>query len=66
MATEVVTVLRYISGVEVQAGDHVLYHGEAGSVGFVVPSGEAAWYIEQYGIGCMLEIPTFGSIYIRP
>lgn len=39
--------LRYFSGVEVQAGDHIFY-GEAGNVEFVAcPEGYTAWYAES-------------------
>jgi hypothetical protein len=59
--------LRYFSGVEVQAGDHILYHDEAGTVEFVAaPEAEMAWYVEQCGDGCMLAVPSFGLVYVHP
>jgi len=59
--------LRYFLGTDVQAGDHILYHGEAGTVEFVAaPDGETAWYIEQCGDGCMLAVPSFGLVYVQP
>ena len=59
--------LWYASGVEVQAGDHILYHGEAGRVEFVAATeGETAWYVEHCGDGCMLAVPSFGLDYVRP
>jgi hypothetical protein len=59
--------LKYLSGVEVQADDRILYHGEAGRVEFVaVVEGESAWYAEQFGVGCMLAVPSFGLVYVRP
>ena len=44
-----------------------LYHGETGRVEFVaVAEGETAWYVEQFGVGCMLAVPSFGLVYVRP
>ena len=59
--------LKYVSGVEVQANDRILYHGEDGRVEFVASAeGEAAWYVEQHGLGCMLGVPSFGLVYVQP
>jgi len=59
--------LKYRSGVEVQPNDHILYHGEAGTVEFVASAnGDMSWYVEQYGIGCMLAVPSFGVVYVQP
>lgn len=59
--------LKYLCGVEVQADDRILYHGEAGRVEFVAdPDGETAWYVEHFGVGCMLAVPSFGLVYVQP
>lgn len=59
--------MKYLSGVEVQTNDGILYHGEAGRVEFVAsPSRETAWYVDQYGVGCMLAVPSFGLVYVQP
>ena len=59
--------LKYLSGVEVQADDHILYHREAGRVEFVATlEGETAWHVEQYSVGCMLAVPSFGLVYVQP
>jgi hypothetical protein len=56
----------YLSGIEVRPGDHIIYHGEEGRVEFVavMEDLETRWYVRQYGIGCMLAVPSFGSVYI--
>jgi hypothetical protein len=43
--------LTYASGEEIQSGDRILYHGEAGQVEFVAEPGdpETGWYVEQFG-----------------
>lgn len=59
--------LKYLSGVEIQANDRILYNGEAGRVEFVAsPDEETAWYFGQYGAGCMLAVPSFGLVYAQP
>jgi len=59
--------LKYLSGVEVQANDRILYHGEAGRVELVASlDGETAWYVEKHGPGCMLAVPSFGLVYVQP
>jgi hypothetical protein len=59
--------LKYLSGLEVQANDRILYHGEAGRVEFVAsPNGETAWYVDQSSVGCMLAVPSFGLVYVQP
>jgi hypothetical protein len=30
------------------------------------PDGETPWYVEQYGVGCMLAVPSFGLVYVQP
>ena len=56
----------YSSGEKIEAGDHVLYHGERGRVEFVAtPEGsDMKWYAEQYGTGCMILAPSFGRVFV--
>lgn len=56
---------QYQSGEEVKAGDRILYAGEPGSIDFVALPGEPehAWYVEQFGGGCMILTAQFGSIF---
>jgi hypothetical protein len=58
--------LTYSSGEEVQAGDRILCHGEPGDVEFVATpeAAEHRWYVEQFGVGCMLVVPSFGNVYM--
>jgi hypothetical protein len=58
--------LRYGSGEEVQTGDRVLYASEPSRIEFVarVEDPDTAWYVEQYGGGCMLLTPSFGRIFV--
>jgi hypothetical protein len=62
--------LTYSSGAEVQAGDQIRYHGEAGRVEFVATATatepEMAWYVDQFGVGCMLAVSSFGLVYVKP
>jgi hypothetical protein len=62
--------LKYQSGEEIQKGDKVLFHGEAGEIEFVVDrlTGDPAtdWYMKELGPGAMVVEPKhFGSAYIR-
>ena len=54
--------LAYRSGHDIRPGDSILYHDEWGKVEFVaVPDDpNTVWYIEQYGSGCMILVPSFG------
>jgi hypothetical protein len=27
---------------------------------------KTAWHLEQFGVGCMLAVPSFGLVYVRP
>jgi hypothetical protein len=57
----------YLSGEDIQAGDHILYHGESGQVEFVAFIGDAdpnRWYAEQFGNGCMIVTPDFGRVFV--
>lgn len=58
--------LTYASGEEIQSGDRILYHGEAGEVEFVAKPGdpETGWYVEQFGGGCMILAPGFGRVFV--
>ena len=58
--------LTYTSGEEIQQGDHVVYHGEAGTVEFVakLEDPQTKWYVEQYGGGCMVLAPSFGRVFV--
>lgn len=58
--------LTYSSGEEIQTGDHIVYHGEAGTVEFVaqLEDPETSWYVEQYGGGCMILAPSFGRVFV--
>ena len=55
----------YSSGEEIQPGDHILYHGEAGYIEFIAEAGhpETGWYVEQYGGGYMLVAEGFGHVF---
>jgi hypothetical protein len=60
--------LRYLSGEEVKAGDHVRYAGEVGRIEFVAEPGrpETGWYFEQCGAGCMILAPSYGRVFDQP
>lgn len=59
---------RYKSGEEIKQGDRVHYNSEAGEVEFVAASlgSDVAlnWYVEEYGGGVMLRLPSMGSLFI--
>ena len=59
----------YKSGEEVKGGDRVTYHGERGTVEFVVTDkiGDSAldWYVDQYpGGGLMIKAEGFGDVFL--
>jgi len=56
----------YSSGEEILPGDHVLYHGERGSIEFIATPGdpETEWYVRQCGVGCMILAPSFGRVFV--
>jgi hypothetical protein len=58
--------LRYTSGEEIQARDRILYHFEPSQIEFVAKPDDpdTAWYIEQYGGGCMILAPSFGRVFV--
>ena len=51
-----------------QRGDQIRYAGEEGAVEFVadpdVVDPATAWYVEQFGGGCMIVTQKFGSIFL--
>ena len=57
---------KYQSGVEIRAGDHILYASEPGTIDFVTTPDEPkyAWYVEQHGGGCMILVAPFGSLFL--
>ena len=57
--------LMHGSGEEIRSGDRVVYHGEAGKIEFVAIPGDSenTWYIEQFGGGCMILVPSFGRVF---
>jgi hypothetical protein len=59
----------YLSGDEVKPGDRIRYHGEPGSIEFVVTeaTGEPArdWFLHEFpGGGVMLTATGFGSVFL--
>lgn len=59
----------YKSGESIKRGDHVTYHGEQGTVEFVVTNkvGDRVldWYIDQYPDGgFMIKAEGFGSVFL--
>lgn len=60
--------LHYSSGEEIQPGDEVTYHGDPGSVEFIIEglSGDPRmdWYVHEHGVGVMLHANVFGSVYV--
>ena len=58
--------LKYQSGEEVQAGDQILYHLEPGQIEFVARLNDpaTAWYVEQFGGGCMVLASSFGRVFV--
>jgi hypothetical protein len=58
--------LKYGSGEEIQTGDRVLYASEPAQIEFVAKAEdpETAWYVEQYGGGCMILTPSFGRVFV--
>jgi hypothetical protein len=57
---------RYQSGEEVLAGDRILYASQQGTIEFVATAEDPkyAWYLEQYGGGCMILVAPFGSLFV--
>ena len=64
--SRVVKVVTYLSGDEIQPGDRVLYHGDAGVVEFIASAGdpETAWYVQQFGRGCMINADGWSRVFV--
>ena len=58
--------LRYMAGGEIRTGDAILFHGESGVVDFIAKAEdlETAWYVGQYGRGCMIRATGFGLVFL--
>ena len=61
--------LSYRSGEDIQQGDRIHYHGEPGTVEFVVSekTGDPGldWFIEKWpGGGCMINARNFGNVFL--
>ena len=56
----------YTSGEDIRPDDDILYHDERAKVEFVaVPEDPSTvWYVEQYGSGCMILVPSFGRVFL--
>ena len=59
--------LAYMSGEEIKQGDRIVYAGEPGTVEFIARAEDpaTAWYIEEYGRGCMIRVQPFGSLFLN-
>jgi hypothetical protein len=62
--------MKYLSGLEIQAGDNVLLHGELGEIEFLIETGvdhpQGDWYMSENGPGVMVHEPkVFGHVYLR-
>ena len=59
--------LKYRSGEEIKAGDHILYNFEPGKIEFAATPEDPqhAWYVEQYRGGCMILVAPFGSLFVN-
>jgi hypothetical protein len=59
----------YASGEIVRKGDQIRYAGDPGEVEFVadpdVVDATTAWYVEQFGAGCMIATEKWGSIFLH-
>ena len=58
---------KYRSGQEIKAGDRILYNFEPGKIDFVTTPADPqyAWYVEQHGGGCMIQVAPFGSLFVN-
>jgi len=61
--------LIYPSGDEVRQGDQITYHGEPGTISFIITakSSDPAmdWYMEQFPEGgCMASVENMGSVFL--
>jgi hypothetical protein len=59
-------VLTYPSGEPVLKGDRIRYADKPGFVEFVADAAdlETAWYVEEFGGGCMINAEGFGSVFL--
>jgi len=60
----------YQSGEDIQPGDLITFHGDAGTVEFVVnaATGDPAqdWYVEQFpGGGIMIVVEGWGHVFLN-
>jgi hypothetical protein len=60
----------YETGEEIQGGDQISYHGEPGTVEFVVSkkTGDSAmdWFIDEFpGGGFMINAKHFGRVFLN-
>jgi len=58
------SVMNYLSGEEIRAGDRVLWHGDPGRVEFVASAAdpEGKWFFDQFGGGCMVVVEAAGRV----
>jgi len=58
--------LTYPSGEPVMKGDRIRYHGEPGQVEFIADAADpdTAWYVAEFGGGCMIAAEGFGSVFL--
>jgi hypothetical protein len=60
--------LRYSSGVEIQKGDRVRFHGRVAQIDFPASDlndPQHAWFVQQYGGGVMVQDPSVaGCVFI--
>lgn len=62
-------VFRYQSGEEIRTGDHGLFHREEAEVEFVASNPDdsaAAWYIQEFGGGVMIDDPKVSGHTLIP
>ena len=61
-------VLRYLSGETIDKGDRVRYGTGSGVVEFVadpdVSDPETAFFVDEYGGGCMLLTEAYGRVFL--
>jgi hypothetical protein len=61
-------VSRYISGEAIKKGDRIRYGSGSGVVEFVadpdVSDPETAYFVDEYGGGCMLLTEAYGRVFL--
>jgi hypothetical protein len=57
---------KYLSGEMILKGDHINYNGESGEVDYTITDESRDWdsYWSELGVGVMLKVPSFGSVYV--